>query len=130
MDAGLESGRVSLNAERPEVYAAYYRPRGYRFADVEASIALASRRGVALSLNLLTHPGVTDDPAEMEALGALLRRHQIEMVQTRTLNVDPEVYFRAVGRPVREPIGMRPWFAWMRREFPRVQLGNFTRGFG
>jgi wyosine [tRNA(Phe)-imidazoG37] synthetase (radical SAM superfamily) len=130
IDAGLQSVRVSLNSARPDVYGAYYRPRGYGFDEVEASIALASRRRVAISLNLLTHPGVTDDPAEMKAFGALLHRYPIEMVQTRTLNVDPDVYFRAVGRPARQPIGMRAWFAWMRREFPAVQLGNFTRGFG
>jgi pyruvate-formate lyase-activating enzyme len=130
IDAGLTSVRVSLNAARPEVYAAYYRPRGYGFADVVRSLALASERGVAISLNLLTHPGVTDDPEEMEAFGALLRAHRVDMVQTRTLNVDPDVYFRAVGRPARQPAGMRSWFAWMRRVFPAVRLGNFTRGFG
>ena len=130
IDAGLTSVRVSLNAARPEVYAAYYRPRGYSFAEVTRSIALASERGVSVSLNLLTHPGVTDDPDEMQAFAALLRAHPIGMVQTRTLNVDPDVYFGAVGRPLRQPAGMRSWFAWMRAEFPAVRLGNFTRGFG
>jgi len=130
IDAGLGSVRVSLNAARPETYAAYYRPRGYGFADVRRSLTLARERGIVISLNLLTHPGVTDDPDEMEAFGALLRAHPVDMVQTRTLNVDPEVYFRAVGRPARAPAGMRSWFAWMRREFPAVRLGNFTRGFG
>jgi len=130
IDAGLQSVRISLNAARPSAYAAYYRPRGYGFDEVIESIELASRRGLGLSLNLLTHPGVTDDPDEIDAFGALLRAHPVEMVQTRTLNVDPAVYFEALGRPTRTPIGMRGWFAWMRATFPAVGLGNFTRGFG
>ncbi len=130
IDAGLQSVRVSLNAVRPAAYAAYYRPRGYDFDDVVESIRIAGERCAALSLNLLTHPGVTDDPDEMDAFETLLRGHRIDMVQTRTLNVDPAVYFAAVGRPAREPVGIRRWFEWMRATFPSVRLGNFTRGFG
>jgi len=130
IDAGLRSIRVSLNAARPEAYAAYYRPRGYSFAAVRESLRVAAARGVAISLNLLTHPGVTDDEREMEAFGALLREFPITMVQTRTLNVDPAAYFAAVGRPRRAPIGMRPWLHWLHSEFPELRVGNFTRGFG
>jgi pyruvate-formate lyase-activating enzyme len=130
LDAGLGSVRVSLNSARPDVYAAYYRPRGYTFDDVRASLRAAADRGVAISLNLLTHPGVTDDPEEMEAFGALLRDVPIAMVQTRTLNVDPAVYFAAVGRPKRTPLGMRAWLRWLAESFPHVRVGNFTRGFG
>jgi hypothetical protein len=65
----------------------------------------------------------------MDVFASLLRENRVSMVQTRTLNVDPALYFAAVGRP-RNATGMRDWFAWMRREFPRIALGNFTRGFG
>lgn len=130
LDAGLTSVRVSLNSVRPDVYAAYYRPAGYTFDDVVESIRVAGARGASISLNLLTHPGVTDDPDEMETFAALLRTQPIAMVQTRTLNVDPAVYFAVVGRPKRKPIGMRDWLAWLAREFLDVQIGNFTRGFG
>jgi len=130
LEAGLTSVRVSMNSARPDVYAAYYRPQGYALADVLESLRIAGVRGASTSLNLLTHPGVTDDPDEMEAFAALLREHPISMVQTRTLNVDPAVYFAAVGRPKRKPIGMRAWLAWLAREFPTVRIGNFTRGFG
>ena len=129
-DAGLQSVRVSLNSARPDAYAAYYRPQGYGLPDVRESLRIAGERGASISLNLLTHPGVTDDAEEVEALGALLREFPISMVQTRTLNVDPGVYFSAVGRPRRKPVGMRNWLAWLAREFPNVRRGNFTRGFG
>jgi hypothetical protein len=45
------------------------------------------------------------------------------MIQTRTLNVDPEIYFAAVGRPA-EPLGMR--FALERVRAHGVRVGNFT----
>ena len=42
---GLDSIRISLNSARPDFYRAYYRPRGYDFEDVVASIALARAMG-------------------------------------------------------------------------------------
>ncbi len=128
--AGVTSIRVSLNSARPDVYAAYYRPRGYDFSDVLESLRVASDAGAAISLNLLTHPGITDAPEEMTAFAAVLRDFPVGMVQTRTLNVDPQGYFEAVGRPSSPTIGMRAWFDWLARDFPHVRIGNFTRGFG
>lgn len=127
---GLQSIRISLNSARAKTYAAYYRPRGYGFEDVLRSLEVAAAAGVTISLNLLTHPGVTDDEAEMEALSILLRAYPIALLQTRTLNVDPQVYFAAVGRPVTQPFGMRAWLTWLRTQFPQLAVGNFTRGFG
>jgi pyruvate-formate lyase-activating enzyme len=123
IDAGLQAVRVSLNSFRPAVYAAYYRPAGYELDDVLASIALAVRSGLRVSLNLLTHPGVTDERAEVEAAEAFLRAHPVALVQTRTLNIDPDVYFACVGRPA-EPLGMREALERIRRI--GIPLGNFT----
>jgi pyruvate-formate lyase-activating enzyme len=123
IDAGLQAVRVSLNSFRPDVYAAYYRPLGYDLDDVLASIRLAVARGLRVSLNLLTHPGVTDDAAEMAAADAFLRDVRVTMVQTRTLNIDPELYFAAVGRPTR-PLGMRAAIAALHAA--GAAIGNFT----
>jgi len=123
IDAGLDAVRISLNSFRAHVYAAYYRPQGYRLADVLESIRLASERGLRVSLNLLTHPGVSDDHDELIATEDFLRSVPVDMVQTRTLNIDPEVYFRTVGRP-REPLGMRDAIRRIRE--CGVRLGNFT----
>jgi pyruvate-formate lyase-activating enzyme len=122
IDAGLDAVRVSLNSFRPRVYASYYRPQGYALEDVFESIRLAVARGARVSLNLLTHPGVSDDEEEVAAMETFLRDSQVAMVQTRTLNIDPASYFDAVGRP-RAPIGMRRAIERI-RELARV--GNFT----
>lgn len=123
IDAGLQAVRISLNSFRPRVYAAYYRPSGYHLDDVFESIRLASRAGLRVSLNLLTHPGVTDDEEEVEAMQAFLSGVRVTMIQTRTLNIDPEWYFATVGRPER-PIGMRRAIEAIRTA--GVQVGNFT----
>jgi pyruvate-formate lyase-activating enzyme len=123
IDAGLQAVRISLNSFRSEVYAAYYRPTGYDLGDVLESIALAGAAGLRVSLNYLTHPGVTDERAEIEALETFLHAHPVAMIQTRTLNIDPEIYFARVGRPV-EPLGMRT--ALERIERLGISLGNFT----
>jgi pyruvate-formate lyase-activating enzyme len=123
IDAGLDAVRVSLNAFRPQTYAAYYHPIGYGLEDVLESVERAAAAGLRVSLNLLTHPGVTDEREEVEAMEAFLRRVRVDMVQTRTLNIDPHVYFAAVGRP-RDPLGMRQALARIRASGTRV--GNFT----
>jgi pyruvate-formate lyase-activating enzyme len=123
IDAGLDAVRVSLNSFRPQVYAAYYRPIGYALEDVFASIRLAVRRGLRVSLNLLTHPGVTDDEDEVAAMTAFVSETPVAMIQTRTLNIDPEWYFDAVGR-ARNPLGMRRVIDAVRRS--HVAVGNFT----
>ncbi|GAC1503054.1 MAG: radical SAM protein [Vulcanimicrobiaceae bacterium] len=123
IDAGLQAVRVSLNSFRAQIYAAYYRPLGYGLEDVFASIRLASSRGLRVSLNLLTHPGVSDDEPEMEAMRAFLSSTRIDLIQTRTLNIDPEWYFGAVGRP-QKPIGMR--YAIAQIQSCGVAVGNFT----
>jgi pyruvate-formate lyase-activating enzyme len=123
IDAGLQAVRVSLNSFRPEVYAAYYRPTGYTLENVLESVSLAVDAGLRVSLNLLTHPGVTDDRAEIKAMETFLRAHPVSLVQTRTLNIDPDVYFARVGRPA-EPLGMREALARIRAL--GISLGNFT----
>lgn len=123
IDAGLQAVRISLNSFRPSVYAAYYRPIGYGLDDVFASVRLACEAGLRVSLNLLTHPGVTDDREELDAMGEFLRSVRVDMIQTRTLNIDPEWYFETVGRPA-QPAGMREAIAQMRAGGTLV--GNFT----
>jgi len=123
IDAGLQAVRVSLNSFRPHVYAAYYRPIGYDLGNVFASIRLAVARGLRVSLNLLTHPGITDDEDEVAAMSAFLAETPVTMIQTRTLNIDPQWYFDAVGRP-RAVAGMRRVIDAIRRTGAAV--GNFT----
>ena len=71
-DAGLDSIRVSINSLREDCYKAYFRPRGYTFADIMLSVDKALERGGHVALNYLNLPGFTDTPQEYEALAAFL----------------------------------------------------------
>ncbi len=123
IDAGLDAVRISLNSFRHSVYAAYYRPTGYGFDDVLESVRIAVQRGLRVSLNLLTHPGVTDDEEEVAAMQAFLREVRVAMIQTRTLNIDPAWYFTAVGRPA-QPLGMHAALDAIKATGARI--GNFA----
>jgi len=132
IDAGLDSVRISLNSASPDLYAAWYRPQGYRLADVERSIRTAKEKGAYVAVNLLTFPGVTDREGEVERLGALVARAGVDQVQTRPLAVDPDVYMAvARGRGAEgAPIGIRGMIAALRLARPGLVVGNFSRALG
>jgi wyosine [tRNA(Phe)-imidazoG37] synthetase (radical SAM superfamily) len=126
VEAGLQSARVSLNAAKPELYNAYYRPMNYTLDDVRSFIRELKSKGGFVSLNLLVFPGVTDRPEEVEALCALLREDKPDMIQPRSLCIDPAVYLGALEAAQAKPIGMSAFFARITKEFPRLALGNFN----
>lgn len=131
-DAGLDAIRVSLNSAHPELYAAYYQPKGYSFEDVEASIAVARENGAYLALNLLLFPGVTDRKGEAELLAKLVKKYRVDQVQTRSLCIDPLQYLevardRGAGGA---PIGIEKLFAKLQAARPGLVIGNFARGLG
>jgi pyruvate-formate lyase-activating enzyme len=131
-DAGLDACRISTNSASPDLYAAYYRPRGYGLADVEESMRVARRKGLYLALNLLTFPGVTDREEEVERLCRLVSRVRADQVQTRSLAMDPDVYMdvaRGRGGGGRA-LGLRGLVAALRAARPGLVVGNFARALG
>jgi pyruvate-formate lyase-activating enzyme len=127
-DAGLDSIRVSLNSVRPECYAAYFRPKGYTFADVLRSIDTALEKGKFVSINYLNSPGFTDTPEEAEAFLAFKEDHPIHMIQWRNLNYDPIRYWKAMDAvaPLGEPIGMQALIQGIRSSYPSLKFGYFN----
>ena len=128
--AGLDSIRISLNSARPPLYATYYRCRGYSFADVLKSFQVARKAGLWISINYLTFPGVTDDPAEFSAFSRLLEKTAPQMIQWRNLNIDPEWYMDTVDRACpsrhREPMGLPALMQRIHRQFPKIRFGYFN----
>jgi len=126
--AGLDSIRVSLNAAQPEWYAAYYRPQHYTFADVVESLRIARRFGRWASLNYFVFPGVTDQPVEIAALEALIAEVQVNMIQARNLNIDPEWYPQILNlrHAAADAIGIRAWLGRLQQRFPQLKFGYFN----
>lgn len=143
--AGLDSIRISLNSARPSLYAAYYRCRAYSFDDVLASFHIAHEAGMWTSINYLTFPGVTDDPAECRAFTKMLEKTTPHMIQWRNLNIDPGWYMDTVDRacppkPWRRreqsrrdglsgdqaPMGLKLLMRHIRSRHPKIRFGYFN----
>lgn len=126
VEAGLDSVRVSLNSVLKEPYTAYYQPRGYTFEDLKRSIEVARSNGVLVSLNYLHMPGWNDRQQEVEELVRFVNDLDVQMIQMRTLNIDPDMYVQAVPMPEGPALGMRELVARLRRDCPQLVIGNHT----
>ena len=126
-DAGLDSIRISLNSMREIVYDAYYRPKGYSFADLVETARICRERGVFVSLNLLYFPGVTDTAEETGALTAFLGETGADLIQMRNLNIDPDVYIRVLPSGIhRKGIGVKGLIKDLKEKFPDLRFGYFN----
>lgn len=125
--AGLDSIRVSLNSAREDVYRAYFRPGGYGFDEVVASLQVARRANRFASINYFVFPGVTDDPIEVRAFGKLLRATRPGLIQWRNLNLDPDWYWDAVGDlGSGKQLGVGAVMDRYRKEFPDLRYGYYN----
>jgi pyruvate-formate lyase-activating enzyme len=127
-EAGLDSIRVSMNSVREVCYRTYFRPKGYRYADVLKSIELALASHKFVAINYLNCPGFTDTPQEIDALSRFLDRYPIHLIQWRNLNFDPVRYWKkmetAAGRS--RPIGMEKLLGRIQKRFPKIKFGYFN----
>jgi molybdenum cofactor biosynthesis enzyme MoaA len=114
IDAGLDSIRISMNSPSEKYYTAYHRPVNYSFADVLRSIEAALKRGIFVSINLFFMPGFTDSEKEVLALEKFLDSYPVNMIQTRNMNMDPDLYFDVTGFEDSEPLGIRKLVARLR----------------
>ena len=124
---GLDSIRVSLNSTRKVYYHAYYRPRGYSFADVVASLRAMKTGGGFVSINLLTLPGLTDEEEEVESIIRLIDDTGIDLIQMRNLNIDPEWYLRGIGYSSSgRSLGTLQMMKRIQESHPQVKFGYFN----
>jgi len=124
-DAGLDSVRVTLNSPHLKFYKRYHRPRGYSFGEVVDSLVQAKKKGIYTSINLLVFPGFTDREEEVEGLIELIRETNLDLIQMRNLNIDPDLYLKTMGRG--EGIGISKMVNVLKKEFPSLQFGYFNR---
>lgn len=125
--AGLDSIRVSLNSCRSHCYHAYFKPQGYDFLDVMASLKTAKKSGGFVSLNYFVLPGFTDQKREFEALCRLLDEIPVDLIQMRNLNIDPDWYLRSM--PVEgdtDAMGIRNLMQTLNERYPGTRLGYFN----
>jgi pyruvate-formate lyase-activating enzyme len=124
-DAGLDSVRVTLNSPHSKYYKRYHRPKGYSFREVVDSLVVAKGKGIYTSINLLVFPGFTDREAEVEGLIELIRETNLDLIQMRNLNIDPDLYLKAMGSG--GGMGISKMIDILKKEFPSLQFGYFNR---
>ena len=122
---GLDSVRITLNSPHSKYYKRYHRPKGYSFGEVVDSLVVAKGKGIYTSINLLVFPGFTDREAEVEGLIELIKDTNLDLVQMRNLNIDPDLYLKTMGRG--EGIGISKMIDILKKEFPFLQFGYFNR---
>ena len=123
---GLDSMRVSMNSARHDFYEKYYRPSNYSYSDILESIRVMKELGGFVSINLFVFPGFTDQPGEIAAVENLIKTYNIDLIQWRNLNIDPEWYWETMNSPEEEGIGIRNMIDRFRVTFPNLQHGYFN----
>jgi len=124
-DAGLDSIRVTLNSPHLKFYKRYHRPKGYSLGEVLDSLIQAEEKGIYTSINLLVFPGFTDREDELEGLIELIGKTNLNLIQMRNLNIDPDLYLKTVGKG--EGMGISKMIDALKSEFPSLQFGYFNR---
>lgn len=128
-EAGLSSIRVSMVSPTPDLYARYHDPHGYDFSDVVASIDFARSMGRFVSLNLLVFPGLTDRLDQVDELIRFVGDHDVNMIQWRNLNLDPEWYVSRMGLG-EEVMGLKKAIEAVAAAHPRLKHGYFNPYLG
>jgi len=125
--AGLDSIRISLNSANETLYNRYFRPVNYIFSDVLQSMKIAKSHQLYVSINLFIFPGVIDRPSEIDALLSLIDQTKLDLIQMRNLNIDPDVYLKALSLDGEKGIGIIDFMKRVKEEFPHVSFGYFNR---
>lgn len=127
--AGLQSIRVSMNSVKKDNYLAYYSPNNYSFENVFESIKVARKHNIWVSVNYFVFPGITDTEIEYESLRSFIKDYDINMIQWRNFNIDPEWYLKKMNIFTQEKtIGIKTMILNIKKEFPHLYNGYFNPG--
>lgn len=125
VDAGLDNMRVSIISPLEDTYKAYYRAN-YTLQNVKESIKYAMDKGVYVSLNMLTFPGLNDREEEVEGWIEFFKEVPVPMIQVRNLNMDPDILLKVLPKAKGEMLGTRKFLEILHKNFPQMKIGSFS----
>lgn len=126
-EVGLNSIRVSTNSAQEKIYTPYYRPNNYVFDDIVESLKVMREFGGWTSINYFVFPGITDSEEEYEALRKLIKETELNMIQWRNFNIDPDWYLGKINiAETPEIIGVKRMMDLIQDEFPKLKFGYFN----
>lgn len=124
---GLNSIRVSTNSAQKHIYTAYYRPNNYVFENIIESLQVVRKYDGWSSINYFVFPGMTDTVAEYEALRSLIQKTELNMIQWRNFNIDPDWYLGKIGiGETASILGIQQVMDLIQEEFPNLKFGYFN----
>jgi wyosine [tRNA(Phe)-imidazoG37] synthetase (radical SAM superfamily) len=124
---GLDAIRVSMNSARVDIYTAYYRPKKYTFDDVRETLRVMKKHDRYRSINYLVFPGLTDTDEELDAISSFVEDADLDLIQMRNLNIDPELYReRLPSGSIREGFGIGEFMRRLSERFPHLHYGYFN----
>lgn len=116
-----------MNSAQEEWYNPYYLPRNYSFGALKESLKLVRQYGGWASINYFVYPGLTDSLAEYQALAQFIRDTNINMIQWRNFNIDPDWYLeKAKIGAINQPMGVRNLLDTLKTSFPHLAFGYFN----
>jgi len=126
-DAGIDSISVTMNSVVHSTYDSYFNPEGYSLDDVLKSIELANRYNVYTSLNMLSIPGINDRESEADTFIDFLDAYEIDLIQMRNLNIDPDYLFSRMKFKKEEILGIKNLLKLIRKKKKNMKFGYFNR---
>ncbi|MDP8290101.1 MAG: radical SAM protein [Candidatus Susulua stagnicola] len=124
--AGIDSFRVSMNSPDEKFYNSYFRPKGYKFSDIMKSIAMAKKYNKFVSINLFIFPGFSDSSKQIKSLVNFIKNNDIDMIQWRNLNIDPNYYMDHISHKGLKPQGVLYLVERIKNQFPDLKHGYFN----
>jgi wyosine [tRNA(Phe)-imidazoG37] synthetase (radical SAM superfamily) len=127
MKAGLDSIRVSTNSAREDIYTKYYQPNNYSFNDLKESLKIVRKYNGWSSINYFVFPGITDSIEEYYALRDFIKETEINMIQWRNFNIDPDWYLGRMNMAEStENLGILQLMALIHKQFPNLKFGYYN----
>ena len=120
-DAGLDRVAVRLASAHGPTYERVHRPAGFRWTDVRATLREAAARRLAITVELLSLPGLTDREIEVAALVALLGELR-PGTELRIADLAADPYALLAGLPGGTTIGIATLIERLRADAAHVRL--------
>ncbi|MCI0613182.1 radical SAM protein, partial [bacterium] len=97
------------------------------FEDIVESLQVVRNFDGWTSINYFVFPGMTDSIEEYEALRSLIAETELNMIQWRNFNIDPDWYLGRIGvTDTGEIMGVKQLMKLIHREFPKLKFGYFN----
>ncbi|HAF09748.1 MAG TPA: hypothetical protein DCK98_06665 [Chloroflexi bacterium] len=120
-DAGLDRVAVRLASAHGPTYERVHRPAGFRWTDVRATLREAASRRLAITVELLSLPGLTDREIEVAALVTLLGELR-PGTELRIVDLAADPYALLVSVPGGATIGIARLIDRLRADAAHVNL--------